>query len=109
MKIISKLSASEIRNLNLKESDVLGFDFQWIENVENNFLCVNGERKLSFDSGYNRRLAYNKIRRMGFGLGWVAPQLTDEERGIIQASLNGENPFSYSLICADTSKNGIFK
>jgi hypothetical protein len=45
---------------------------------------------------------------MDLGWGWQAPQLTDEEQGIVQASQNGENPFAYSIICADPSQNGIF-
>ena len=32
---------------------------------------------------------------MGLGFGWQSPQLTDEEKGIVQASKNGENPFAY--------------
>ena len=33
---------------------------------------------------------------------------TEEDAGIIQASQNGENPFAYSIICANTSLNGIY-
>jgi len=109
MKIQTKITASEIRNLGLTKETVLGFDFIWDGENENNFLCADGKRILSFDTGKNRRLAYDKIRRMNLGWGWVAPQLTDEEEGIIEASKNGENPFAYSIICADPSQNGIFK
>jgi len=33
---------------------------------------------------------------------------TDEDAGIIQASKNGENPFAFSMICANTKLNGIY-
>lgn len=33
---------------------------------------------------------------------------SDENDGIIQAANNGENPFAYSVICANPSLNGIF-
>jgi hypothetical protein len=34
--------------------------------------------------------------------------LTEEDEGIIEASKNGENPFAFSIICANTSLNGIY-
>lgn len=92
------LTAKEIRNLNLNENDVLGFDYQWENGVDNNYLTVNGKRVISFANSKDRRKSFDKIKRMGLGLGWKASQLTDEEEGIIQAHKNGENPFAYSII-----------
>ena len=74
------LTAKEIRNLNLNENDVLAFDFQWKNGVDNNYLLINGERVISFTNLNDRRKSYNKIQRMGFGLGWLKPQLLDEEK-----------------------------
>jgi hypothetical protein len=103
------LSASEIRTLNIQEGDVLGFDFQYDNGVDNNYLTVNGKRVVSFLSGRDRKKSFDKIKRMGLGFGWKAPLLTDEEEGIIQASKNGENPFAYSIICANPLMNEIVK
>jgi len=105
----STLTAKEIRALNLNKNDVMGFDFQWEDGVDNNYLTINGERVISFTNAINRRKSLDKIKRMCFGFGWKAPQLTDEEEGIIQASKNGENPFAYSIICANPKMNEIVK
>ena len=105
----SILTAKEIRNLNIKESDILGFDFQYENGIDNNYLTINGERVISFIDAKNRRKTFDKIRKMGFGWGWKAPQLTDEEEGIIQAAKNGENAFAYSIICSNPLLNKIVK
>lgn len=105
----STLTAQEIRNLNLNQSDVLGFDFKWENGVDNNYLTINGERVVSFTNSRDRRKSFDKIKRMGLGLGWKVPQLTDEEKGIIQASKNGENPFAYTIICANPKMNKVVK
>ena len=105
----STLTAKEIRNLNLNENDVLGLDFQWENGVDNHYLTVNGKRVISFTTSKYSRKSFDKIKRMGFGLGWKAPQLTDEEAGIIQAHKNGENPFAYSIICANPRMNKIVR
>jgi hypothetical protein len=34
---------------------------------------------------------------------------SDETDGIIQAAELGENPFAFSIICANPELNGIFK
>ena len=34
---------------------------------------------------------------------------SDESDGIVEASKRGENPFAFSLICANTALNGIYK
>jgi hypothetical protein len=103
------LTAKEIRNLNLNENDVLGLDFQWKNGIDNNYLLVNGKRTVSFANSKDSRKSFDKIKRMGLGLGWQAPQLTDEERGIIQAHKNGENPFAYSIICANPKMNKVVR
>jgi hypothetical protein len=103
------LTALEIRNLNINENDVLGFEFQYENGLDNNYLTVNGKRVLSFTRSIERRKSFDKIKKMGFGFGWQKPQLTDEEEGIIQASKNGENPFAYSSICANPKMNEIVK
>jgi len=101
----STLTAKEIRNLNLNENDVMGFDFQYFNGLDNNYLTINGDRVVSFINRKDRRKSFDKIKRMGLALGWMAPQLTDEEKGIIQANKNGENPFAYSIICANPKMN----
>lgn len=92
------LTAKEIRNFNLNENDVMGYDFQWENGVDNHYLTINGERLVSFTNESDRRKSFDKIKRMGFGFGWKAPLLTDEEQGIIQAAKNGENPFAFTII-----------
>lgn len=103
------LTVKEIRNLNLNEKDVMGFDFQWENGIDNNYLTINGKRIVSFTNSINRRKSFDKIKRMGLALGWEKPLLTDEEQGIIQANKNGENPFAYSIICANPKMNRIVK
>lgn len=105
----STLTAKEIRNLNINENDVMGFDYQWENGIDNNYLTINGKRIISFSKSLDRKKSFDKIKRMGFGLGWKAPLLTDEEQGIIQAVQNGENPFAYSIICANPEMNKIVK
>ena len=110
MKRLNKtLTAKEIRDLNIKENDVLGFDFQWEKGLDNYYLIVNGERVISFTNSKDRRKSFDKIKRLGFGFGWEVPQLTDEEKGIIQAHKNGENPFAYSIICANPKMNEVVR
>lgn len=105
----STLTAKEIRNLNINENDVLGYDYEWQNGIDNNYLTVNGERIISFLKSKDREKTFYKIKRMGFGLGRKARILTDEEEGIIQAVQNGENPFAYSIICANPEMNKIVK
>lgn len=83
--LTNTITAKEIRTLNLKENDVLGFAFERNE-IENNFLLINGKRVLNFTNSRNRQKSFNKIQRMCLGLGWSKPQLTDEEKGLIQAA-----------------------
>jgi flagellar basal body rod protein FlgF len=105
----STLTAAEIRNLNLNEKDIMGFDFQWENSVDNNYITINGDRVVSFTKQSDRKKSFDKIKRMGLALGWQASQLTDEEEGIIQAHKNGENPFAYSIICANPDMNEVVK
>ena len=106
--LTTTITASEIRSLNIQKNDVLSFSFCWENGQNNHYLHVNGNKVASFSTAREQRKSYNKIRKMDLGWGWQAPQLTDEEQGIVQASQNGENPFAYSIICADTSQYGIF-
>ena len=110
MKILTGvLTVKEIKGLNIKENDSLSFDFEYIDSVDNYFIVLNGERFLSFSNYRDRLNSFNKIKRMGLGLGWIKPILTDEEEGIIQASKNGENPFAYSIICSNPELNEVVK
>jgi hypothetical protein len=105
----SALTAKEIRTLNLKETDVLGFDYEWENGVDNNYLNVNGKRFISFSSWKDRDKSVAKIKRMGLGLGLRTPILSDEEEGIIQSVKLGFNPFAYSIICSNPALNKIVK
>lgn len=105
----NKLNKKEIESLNILESDVLGMDFQYINGVDYNFITVNKQRKIAFTKSLDRDKTFRKIKEYGFGRGWEKPLLTDEEKGIIQASENGENPFAFSMIANNTSLNGIYK
>ena len=82
------ITAKEVRNLNLNENDTLGYEF-FRDDKENFFLLINGNRSLNFTAPSDRRKSFDKIKRMGFGLGWLKPQLTDEERGLIAAGSRG--------------------
>lgn len=82
------ITAKEVRTLRIKKEDVLGFSFERNE-VENNYLLVNGRIVLNFATSKDRMKSYNKIQRMSFGLGWQKPQLTDEENGVVQAAKLG--------------------
>lgn len=75
----------------------------------------NGTHQIIFDNGViftsassrdNTNL-WNKLLRMGFNRHYNFS--SDEIDGLVQASQNGENPFAFSIICSNTSLNGIFK
>jgi hypothetical protein len=106
--LTTTITASEIRSLNIQKNDCLSFSYCWENGQDNHYLHVNGNKVASFSTSREQLKSYNKIRKMDLGWGWKAPQLTDEEQGIIEAAKNGENPFAYSIICADPSQNGIF-
>ena len=99
------LTAQQIRDLKLNRDDVMGFEFR----SDNHYLTINGERVVCFTNSKARRKSFDKIKRMGFALGWKAPLITDEEKGIVQAHKNGENPFAYTIICADPKRNKIVR
>lgn len=103
------LTAQQIRSLNINEMDLMSFEYIYDNDRENNYLLVNEVRVANFDSSKNRKKSFDKIKKMGLGLGWQAPQLTDEESGIIQAGLNNENPFAYTIMCADPTRNEIVR
>jgi hypothetical protein len=83
-------------------------------NPQGKMTKVSGTNDIVFDNGVTFKSEtskemqnlWNKLIRMGFvrhlNLGG------DEFTGIKQAGDNGENPFAFSMICADGSKNGIF-
>lgn len=108
MERISKiLTAKEIRELNINKEDVLSYDYQWENGVDNHYLCINGKRIISFACWKHRKTSANKILRMGLAIGWKAPMLTDEESGMVQANENGENPFTHTAMCANPEMNEI--
>lgn len=103
------LSTKEIKNLNINKLDVLGYDYVYQNNRENNFLLVNGKILFSFANKNDRQKTFNKIKSMGLGFGWNKPQLSDEENGITQASKNGENPFACTVMCSNPLLNEIVR
>jgi len=103
------LTAKEIRSLNLNEYDVMSYEYIYQHGEDNYYLLINGERVVRFANWQDRKKSYFKIKRMGFARGWKAPILTDEEEGIIQAVKNGENPFAYSIMCANPKYNEVVK
>jgi hypothetical protein len=110
MKNLTKpLTSGEIRKMGIKESDSLSYDFLHLGETKQYILCINEKRVLSFEDSRHRTWSYDKIRRMGLGWGARKHQNTDEEDGIIQASKNGENPFAYSIICANPELNEIVR
>lgn len=92
------LKVQEIKELGISEMDVMGYDYGFENDKDNYYLAINGERVVNFSNTNDRKKTFDKIKRMGLGLGWKAPILTDEEEGIIQAGKNGENPFAYTII-----------
>ena len=110
MKNLAKtITAEEIRKANLKKDSRLSKDFQWIDDNKCYFLCIDAERRFCFTCENDVTKSITKIKNMGLGFGWTQPINTDEENGIIQAGLNGENPFAYSIICANPKYNKISK
>lgn len=83
-------------------------------NPSGKMTMVSGTNSIVFDNGVTFECSssrektnlWNKLKRMGFEQHYNFS--SDETDGIVQASLNGENPFAYSIICANTSLNGIF-
>lgn len=76
---------------------------------------TSGDNGILFDNGVSfisttskeQTLLWRKLARMGYRQHYNFK--SDEIDGLVQAGKNGENPFAFSLICADPSKNGIFK
>ena len=92
-------TAAQIRTLQIEKSAVMGYDYEYSsQKGDQYFITIDGERKVCFPTAKDQRKAFEKIRRMGFGWGWKMPQLTDEEKGIIQAAENGENAFECKII-----------
>ncbi len=98
-KLTKTITVAEIRNANIKKSSTLSKYFQWVNNKECYFLRIDGEVKYCFNSDNALTKSINKIKKLGLGLGWIQPSNTDEENGLIQAGLNGEDPFRFSIIC----------
>lgn len=76
----TKITAAEIRNLNLTSEDVLSYEFESIKGINHNFLVVNDVRKVSFTNTRNRHLAKCKIQKMGLGWGVVNSNANSFER-----------------------------
>ena len=93
-KLIKAVSVKELRSLNIKENDVLSFSF----NDDNYYLNLNGKSILNFANGSLRLKAFNKIKKMGLGLGVINTPITDEEEGLVEANKNNENPFNYTIM-----------
>lgn len=83
-------------------------------NPSGKMTMISGTNNIVFDNGVVFQSAssrektnlWNKLKRMGFEQHYNFS--SDETDGLVQASLNGENPFAYSIICANTSLNGKF-
>lgn len=99
------LTAAQIRALNLSKDTRLGYDY----NSGHYLLLADGKVIALFSNGRDRKNTKSKIQRMGLGWGWTAPIITDEDKGIIQAAKNGENPFAYTIMCANPALNEIVK
>ena len=72
----------------------------------NNIVFDNGVTFVSESSKEQQKL-WNKLISIGYVRHLNLS--SDEMQGIKQAGDNGENPFAFSMICADTTKNGVFK
>jgi hypothetical protein len=76
---------------------------------------VSGTNNIVFDNGVTftnetsreQTNLWNKLKRMGFEQHYNFS--SDENEGLVEAGRRGENPFAYSMICADTKRNGIYK
>lgn len=73
---------------------------------DNGILFDNGVKFISATSR-EQSILWRKLSRMGYIQHYNFN--SDENDGIVQAGLNGENPFAFSMICADPRKNGIYK
>jgi hypothetical protein len=90
------LTASQIRSLDITFDTWLAFDFE----NDTYFLLADRKRIASFESRKAQLATYNKARKMLFGYGGnsISEGPNEEERGIIEAINNGENPFSGTTI-----------
>lgn len=84
-------------------------------NPNGKMTMVSGNNNIVFDNGVIFQSAtsrektnlWNKLKRMGFEQHFNFS--SDEHDGIVQASENGENPFAYSIMCANPLLNEISK
>ena len=110
MEILKRvLTASEIRSMGLKDSDTMSYDYLYAGGQDCHYLVINGQNRVIFSNTKERERTYNKIKDMGFCRGWVKPLPTDEEEGIVEAAKRGENPFAYSIMCANPKYNEVVK
>jgi len=63
------LTTKNIKNLNLSKNDTLGFEYYSNKGINNYYLLSNCKRIVSFTDSKNRLQTYNKIQKMGLGLG----------------------------------------
>jgi hypothetical protein len=84
-------------------------------NPKGDMSYVSGTLDIVFKNGVvftsetsrQRKTLWNKLQRMGYNRGYNFS--SDEFDGICQAAQLGENPFAYSIICANPSLNEICK
>jgi len=94
------LTASEIRNLNLKKESTYSFAY-WStsdrKGEEQLILTTDGnEVTIYFDNWRDMKTTVNKMRKMGLCWGWVKPIPTDEEKGL--AAADPKTVFNYSIL-----------
>lgn len=97
MKLDRIMKASEIRTLGIKKQDVMGYDYYndgWEEYP--NKLVINGKVVASFRKTSDRKNSFNKIKRMGLGLGWSSGCISDEDLGLSLA--DPKEVFNYKII-----------
>lgn len=84
-------------------------------NPQGKMTMVSGTNDIVFDNGVTftsessreKKNLWNKLVRMGFNQHYNFS--SDEMNGVAEAGRRGENPFAFSIICANPKRNGIFK
>ena len=108
LQLIKTITASEIRSLNISKDSVMSYDYLYSNGQNNYYIVIDGVKRIKCENSTTQRKSFNKIKEYGFGFGEGKRMLTDEEEGLCQAAKNGENPFAFSMICANPELNGIF-
>lgn len=84
-------------------------------NPSGKMTMVSGTNNIVFDNGViftsesskEKRSLWNKLKRMGFEQHYNFS--SDEFQGVAEAGRRGENPFAYTIMCANTNRNSIVK